>query len=546
MFLQFRHLFLTLILAALTLVFGGQACTPRGSFKPYSETGSEVSAPDPLFSYQWYLGGKTIAATVDIDASTVWSSGNMGQDIHITVVDPSSIYLSHVDIRDNKDLTKSFNFLVPTRGTDTTMTGGESHGTCVAGVIGAKDQNGKGIRGVASRAMVSGRTTSGVDTDIFDALTYKYAETDVSSNSYGPPDDVAEINQYYTLDLFDQGIDAGLKLGRAGLGTVYVWAAGNGRQINDRSNYDGYASHYGVISVCSVDQLGAFSFFSEPGSNLWICAPGEDIATTDYQGLNCSNGQDTGWDDFSDANYTKGFTGTSASAPVISGVVGLILREAKLRQKSLGWRDVKMILAESATKPTSVSWQPTGLRFNDDYGFGIVNASAAVALVNSWSPVGNAAWTSKILGSGFLGPTASGALDDPSGSFLSMNNFTIDNGQAENGTSVFNSTISYIEYVTLEVKLSHTDPGDLEISLLKTPIAGGSAALSKITRAHSCLNDAGNDTGCTVASSTIYEFGISNFLGESAQGTWELKIRDARSNGKTGTVIGWRLKIYGH
>jgi subtilisin-like proprotein convertase family protein len=226
--------------------------------------------------------------------------------------------------------------------------------------------------------------------------------------------------------------------------------------------------------------------------------------------------------------------------------VGLVLREAKLRQKTLGWRDVKMILAESATKPSSATWQPTRIQFNDDYGFGIVNAAAAVALVSSWVPVGNSAWTSKTLGTGFLGPTGSGTLDDGGGTFLSMTNFIIDNGQAENGTSIFNSTISYIEYVTLEVKVSHTDPGDLEIGILKTPIAGGSAALSKVTKAHSCLDENGGSVGCTTASSTIYEFGVTNFLGESAQGTWELKIRDARSNGKTGTVIGWRLKIYGH
>jgi subtilisin-like proprotein convertase family protein len=548
--LKFRRpwfFFLFSILGVATLLLG-QACSPKGSFKPYSDTGNETgsatSGPDSYFGYQWYLGGTSVSASLNIDTSSVWEAGNLGQGVRIAVVDPSSIYLAHSDLSDNKDLTKSFNFLMPTRGTDTTLTDGESHGTCVAGVIGARDQNGKGIRGVASRASISARTTSGISSDIFDALTYKASETDVSSNSYGPPDDVAELNQYYIHDDFKFGISQGLSSGRGGLGTVYVWAAGNGRQLSDRSNYDGFASNFGVMSVCAVDQQGVVSFFSEAGSNLWVCAPGEDIPATDYKGLNCGNTQGS-WDDLPNAEYTKTFTGTSAAAPIVSGVSGLILKAAKDQNKNLGWRDVKMIIAESAGQSNSVSWQPTRIGFHDDYGFGVVNAAAAVALVSSWVPVGNAAVLTKTLGTGYLGPTSSGSLSD-AGDYLAMNNFTVNNALTENGTTVFNSSISYIEFVTLEVKLSHTDPGDLEISVVRTPIAGGAAATSKITKPHSCRDSNLSATSCASKSNYVFEFGIANFLGESAEGTWELKIRDGRANGSVGSVSGWRLKFYGH
>jgi len=69
--------------------------------------------------------------------------------------------------------------------------------------------------------------------------------------------------------------------------------------------------------------------------------------------------------------------------------------------------------------------------------------------------------------------------------------------------------------------------------------------MSKITTPHSCIND-GSVSSCTPVSNYEFEFGVSNFLGESAQGVWTLKIRDARSNGKVGSVIGWRLNVYGH
>lgn len=537
--------FALFFIANLYLVFQGQGCARKKFVSTSQELGdSGISIPDPYFDLQWYLGGKSIASSFDISVKPVWDSGNMGQGVSIVVIDPSSIYLQHTDLDSNKDLSKTKNFIYLPAGTNTTMQDLESHGTCVAGVIGAREMNGKGVRGISSRSLISGRNTTGVESDIFDALTYKYRETDIASNSYGPPDYLAELNDYYDNDLFNQGIQAGISQGRGGLGTIYVWAGGNGRQYEDRSNYDGYASHYGVMSICSVGTTGAVSNFSEPGSNLWVCAPGEKIATTDYEGMNCSDGNN-GSGGLNSEDYTKNFMGTSASTPVVSGVAGLILREAKLKGKSLGWRDVKMIIAESASKPTNVSWQPTRIRFNDNLGFGIINAQKAVSLVGTWNSVGNTPWTSKPLGSGFLGPQGTSSLGD-GGTDLPMKSFRVDNSMSENGVNIFNSNITYIEYVMLEVKLSHSDPGDLDISLVKSPLSGGASAISKITTSHTCWDEAGGPIACTSAVSTTYQFGVSNFLGESAQGEWFLKIKDARANGRVGSVVGWRLKLYGH
>lgn len=419
----------------------GQGCGNK-KFKSLSKNSEQDSAqfgigePDTYYGYQWYLGGKTIPSTLGIGVPSVWSTGNFGQDSQITIVDPSSIYLNHKDITDNKELTKSFNFIVPSRGVDTTFTGGSSHGTCVAGVIGAREMNGQGIKGVASRAKVSGRTTTAIDTDIYDALTYKYSSTEIVSNSYGPPDDLCEINQLYNQELFNQGIELGVKSGRTGLGSIYVWAAGNGRQNSDRSNYDGYASNFGVMSICSVDTNGNVSFFSEPGSNLWVCAPGEKIVATDYQSLNCSDSSSSNLKDLPDTDYTQNFNGTSASTPIVSGIIGLLLTRSKQIGKQLGWRDVKMIIAESATKPSSIQWQPTRIKFNDDIGFGIINAENALTLLNSWAPVGNSIWTANILGTTLVGPVASGSLDDTGSAYLNMKNITVNNGAPQMGSII--------------------------------------------------------------------------------------------------------------
>lgn len=517
-------------IGSLGLLLFGQACAPRAKFALNQAV--ETIGPDPLFSYQWFLGKASIS-NISIQTESVWSSGNHGEGVTISVVDPSSIYLRHTDLNSNKDLGRSFNFYARSRGTDTTIPGAESHGTCAAGVIGAREQNSKGIVGVASRASISARTTSGADADIFDALTFQAVDTDVSSNSYGPPDSVAELNQFYSNTGFNEGIKAAVTSGRDGLGTVFVWAGGNGREFSDRSNYDGYASNPGVMSICSVGKLGGISYFSEPGSNLWVCAPGENVPATDYEGLNCASGGDTRVD-FADINYTKYFTGTSAAAPVVSGVVGLVLREAELQKKRLGWRDVKMIIAESADKPQGVTFQSTRIGFNDDFGFGIVNAKKAVDMVKSWAPVGNGTWLTEPLSSSFQSPIGSGVFGDFSPTFkVPMGSYTI-------GTA----TVKYIEHMTLEIRFTHPDPGALEINLLKKSLDGTLLATSKIATPHSCQGATGAEP-CAAVSNQIYIFGVVNFLGESAQGIWELDIRNGRQVDNS-SIAGWRLKIYGH
>merc|ERR1712238_213520 len=114
--------------------------------------------------------------------------------------------------------------------------------------------------------------------------------------------------------------------------------------------------------------------YSTPGASVFIAAPGGDIRqsqTTVIAALN--NGK---------CGVLGDGAGTSFAAPIVSGVVALMLEA----NPNLGWRDVQDILAWTA-QPVPLDMDPNnnssqkngaGLVHSNWYGFGIVNAEAAV------------------------------------------------------------------------------------------------------------------------------------------------------------------------
>ena len=117
--------------------------------------------------------------------------------------------------------------------------------------------------------------------------------------------------------------------------------------------------------------------------SVLICAPsdgaGADIVTTDLLGR---AGQSL-------LDYTTGFGGTSASAPLVTGVIALMLEA----NPSLTWRDVQHILVRTAVKndPLDDGWSynAAGYHVNHKFGFGRVDAAAAVNLAQELETIPN-------------------------------------------------------------------------------------------------------------------------------------------------------------
>jgi len=298
----------------------------------------------------------------------------------------------------------------------------------------------------------------------------------------------------------------------------------------DNSNYDGYANNRGVITVCAVGDNGKQAWYSEHGANLWVCAPslgnnGHAITTTDRTGSLGYNPDPTITSDYPNTNYTNTFGGTSASVPMASGVVALMLQA----NPNLGWRDVRLILAQTARKndPSDSDWTTTNggmFHINHKYGFGVIDADAAVTAAMSWTNVGSEQhpYTTPLSSPGVPIPD-----NDPTG--------------VSNIITVSGSNINSIEFIEVTFSASdHTYFGDLEITLKNNT----TNTVSILAETHACANA---DTGAPIICQPSYKdwvFGTARHLGEAADGNWTLTVKDLAAR-DTGTFQSWKLTFYG-
>jgi kexin len=505
---------------------------------------AEFSEPtDPLFDDQWHLrntgqSGGTIGE--DINVQTVWQLGTLGTGIRIAVVD-DGLDIVHEDLVDNVVAGRSHNYV--DGGNDPTGPVGPppskigAHGTSVAGLAAAREENNcLGGRGVAPRAELVGYNiflaNGSLVPDHADAMTRGLADNDISNNSWGMPDGWGIL--YRAPNDWKAAINTGVTDGRDGSGIIYIWAAGNGGAGEDNANYDGNANHHQVIAVGAVTHEGTTTSYSEPGANIWISAPGGEpdidhgLTTTDRIGNDGYN-PDVGrpFADYDDFNYTNSMGMTSGAAPQVAGVVALMLET----NDELSWRDVRLILAETARQNDAgnADWLETTApyHFHHQYGFGVVDASAAVERARNWVNVGEL--RTHTVAEGAVG------LRIP------------DNNAAgiSHTLEVVNSCIDDIEWV--EITFSATDhaySGDLDI-ILTSPIG----AQSILAEQRSC-----HDPDPTIPPPPVevtcndydeWIFGSARHLGESADGEWQLTVIDRTGAHGTGTFESWQLRIFG-
>ncbi len=472
---------------------------------------------DPLVGNQWHLKyqGQTGAVSgSDVNVEGAWqfggSGGVRGGGIRIGVVD-DGIQLSHPDLLANVDTANDKDWIG--NDNDPSPGNGDYHGTACAGNAAARGNNGVGVTGTAPEATLVGmRLISGTfavtDAQEAEAMGYLPQLIQIKSNSWGP-DDTSHVVEG-PGPLARASIANAAATGRGGLGTIFVWAGGNGREYDDNSNYDGYANDIHTIAVAASDCQTGQSYYSEPGANLIVAAPSDggtlSITTTDLVGKSGYNRSSSA----AGGDYTSNFGGTSSATPSVAGIVALMLQ----KNPALGWRDVQEILIRSAVKvsPGDGDWSDNaaGFHFNHKFGAGRVDAAAAVALAGGWTNLGAAASQSVAM--------SGGAVSIPD-----------NNPTGVTRTFGFTGTELRVEQVEVRVDITHTYRGDLEI-LLTSP----SGTVSRLAEARS---DSADDY-------QAWTFSSVRCWGESSTGNWTLRVIDEEAV-DVGSLTGATLTVHG-
>ena len=310
---------------------------------------------DPLFVDQWHLlntgqGGGLVGA--DANVTPAWDSVT-GAGVVIGIVD-DEVQLTHPDLAPHyrSDLDYDFNFNDADPSPDNPL---DNHGTAVAGVAAAAGNNALGVTGAGFEAELAGLRLISSDPNaafndalLATALDYNNQSIDIYNNSWG------FIYPLYDGTFYPMGVAAlrnGALTGRGGLGSIYVFSAGNSGATQDNVNYYAMQNSRYVIAVGAIDNLGVSSWYSTPGAAVLVSAYSNGgslgITTTDRtgdDGYNLAGAADG--DPLADTNYTSTFGGTSSAAPLVSGIVALMLEA----NPNLSWRDVQVILATTAKK----------------------------------------------------------------------------------------------------------------------------------------------------------------------------------------------------
>jgi len=466
---------------------------------------------DPLAAAQWY-----------IDATNVSELNNQysGAGITVGVVD-DGLETHHPDLQENINFALSFDTQFDTNDGKHKYPPGipfDFHGTPVAGIIAATANNETGVRGVAYDADVASTRVKWTWDQITQALGLQW-QFDISNNSWGAIAPFSDNFNNTNLTFAWLNIRKSIEDGRDGKGTVMVFSAGNSAGSGDNTNYHNFQNAREVITVGAANQDGSAAGFSTPGASVLVSTYGVGLMTTDRLGGLGINGA---------SDYAE-FTGTSASAPLVSAIVALMLEA----NPNLGYRDVQKILAYSSTHPEVQDWKVNGagdlnlggLKFNDKAGFGLVDAYAAVQLAKTWdttnTSINEASASNRKFG-------MLEAIPDGTGSSYTMS-FNIDSSMT-------------VEHVELGIDLRHERLGDVIITLT-SPDGTVSTLMDRATvNAERPFGLSGTDSG--VPTHLLWDFSSVQFWGEDAAGTWTISVTDVRAE-KTGTIQSLSLRIYG-
>lgn len=326
---------------------------------PLSTDASGVRPDDPLYGAQWSLPLARVPRA--------WARSRGSERVVVAVLDTGKLdhpdlagrWLPGYDFISSSDSAGDGNGRDPDPTDPGSISGDSSglHGTHVAGIVGAHDNNGMGIAGVDWNCKLLPVRVLGVkggrgsDSDIADGIRWA-AGLHVKGVPDNPtPADVINLSlggrggSSALQDAIDDAYDHGV---------IVVAAAGN--QADDASKYAPAGLRH-VITVGATNRDGLQASYSNRGPRVDLMAPGGDLSDGSGGGILSTLGADNeyGW-----------LSGTSQAAPHVSGAVALL-------------RGIDpTINADDALRILQASADPAG-QCDSGCGAGLLDADAALA-----------------------------------------------------------------------------------------------------------------------------------------------------------------------
>ncbi len=489
---------------------------------------------DPLFGCQWHLkntGQFGPGAGFDINVEPAWAV-TKGSGINIALLS-EGLDSEHDDLRANIDTTRSYN---ENEGADWWWVLLQ-FGTLFAGVIAADDDD-VGIRGVAPDATIvfhggmHENIEDNLEADVNEAMTRNKEVIAVSANVWGTwrsgptgsLDDLRPVSSEW-----EAAVEEGVTEGFGGKGVFYVFPGDDGDEYGINANLSEWSNFYAVTAACGIGYHDKPMPDANRGANLWTCAPvfggaGQPRTPTTNYGH----------------RHFPMSAGAGTSTAIVSGVAALI----RAANPDLTWRDVKLILADSArwNDQSNTSWlngaakyrADGNYRFSHQYGFGAVDAGAAVAMARDWTNLPD------------LLSTEATSTDERQ--LIAEAPADCCFGPEVTSTVTIDSTVHFTEFVEVHIELDHPSFRDLQFELI-SPTGTESTILPA---AHSMRI---NRRFYPHELRSSARFGSARHLGEDPAGVWTLRLKDRYRHklvvgdnlvDSEGDLVSWRLKIYGH
>ena len=526
--------------------------TLRGSIDTSTITENTFDTDNTPSHWNLRESGTVNAGDIGMNAISAWDHVS-GESIRVGISD-SRQDLLHPDFATSMDGDDNDGDGIPDQyqSVHGTSTRTDRHGTAVAGLAIARI-NGTDAIGVAPEATyVPMRSSFRSTVDGGELISQDvYPNTDVVNHSWGSFDQTASLEREGdgTIRVLDPSKQAAWL--RAIEDSILVKAVANQRSFSPRFGTPGWddynndpMAHRKVIGVGATGRNGNIETYSSYGANVFVTAPARSV-TSDIRG---NSG-------YANGSIVDGLTGTSFCAPQVTGTIALMLEA----NNNLTTRDIQHIFVETSQKVGLADDDGDGELDSStggtvelrDQSFlpGVTTSSAGTneAHNTGWFQNGAGHWVSDSFGFGVID---AGAAVDAAETWRRLkpelkvstetelvNPYTIQEGQlgdleslnlATEWTINSNLTAEWVE-VTLNLNLTEQDE---TMVVLRSPEGTRSVLIAP----------GGNDNIGFSGTRTFY---TNQFWDENINGDWALEAIDIASDGDRQTIADAKVDFYG-